>query len=108
VAATAPAAVIDALAAIEAAASQALAEMRTTVRALRNESEDPLGAPPGVADVRRLATVGNGTPTVAVHIDGDLGNVSAPVDLAVYRIAQEAVTNAVRHARRAAVVEVRV
>jgi signal transduction histidine kinase len=108
VAATAPAAVLDALAAIEAAASQALAEMRTTVRALRNESEDPLGAPPGVADVRRLATVGNGTPTVAVQIDVDLGNVAAPVDLAVYRIAQEAVTNAVRHARRATVVDVRV
>jgi signal transduction histidine kinase len=108
VAATAPAAVLDALAAIEVAASQALAEMRTTVRALRNEADDPLGAQPGVADVCRLATVGGGSVSVVVRLDDNLENLVAPVDLAIYRLAQEAVTNAVRHARRATTVQVRV
>jgi signal transduction histidine kinase len=41
-------------------------------------------------------------------LSGDLAGLPAAVDAAVFRIAQEAVTNALRHARNATLVEIRV
>jgi signal transduction histidine kinase len=43
-----------------------------------------------------------------VSLEGDLDHVPAPVDAAVYRLAQESVTNARRHARHATLIRVRV
>jgi signal transduction histidine kinase len=45
---------------------------------------------------------------VQVELTGDLAGLPAAVDAAVFRIAQEAVTNARRHARNATLVDVRV
>ena len=47
-------------------------------------------------------------PRVEVKLAGDLATLAAAVDAAVFRIAQESVTNALRHARNATLVEVRV
>lgn len=43
-----------------------------------------------------------------VTVSGDVAALPAALDAAVFRIAQEAVTNALRHARNASVVDVRV
>ena len=45
---------------------------------------------------------------MVVTIAGEVDDLRNPVDAACYRLAQEAVTNALRHARQAAEVHVRV
>ena len=60
----------------------------------------------GVADIERLAT-GGPTP-VAVELSGDLDGLRPAVGAALYRLAQESVTNALRHARYASRVSVAV
>jgi len=99
-----PSAAAEALRVIEAEASRALAEMRTMVRALRREEERrPDVAPlPGVRDVEGLAGPDrHGGPVVDVQIHGDLDDLPPSVGSAIYRLAQESVTNARRHARHA-------
>lgn len=88
------------LATIEAEASRTLAEMRDMVRVIRADSWDAYSPQPGVADLPRLARA-DAIPDVDVSLSGAVTGLPGPVDAAVYRIAQEAVTNAVRHAHRA-------
>jgi len=45
---------------------------------------------------------------VQVHLGGDLDGLPRPVEVAVYRICQESVTNAIRHAVDATAVSVEV
>jgi signal transduction histidine kinase len=107
VAATDPERAIDSLRVIEEEASRALNEMRVMVGALRRSKDADLAPQNGIRDIPRLAHDDH-TPVVAVHIAGSLDGLSSAVDAAVYRIAQESITNAVRHARNASRVEVRV
>jgi signal transduction histidine kinase len=107
-AATRPASSVEALEVIEAEASRALAEMRAMVRVLRNQEPADYAPQPGVADLERLAGVSTTGPRVEVKLSGDLATLEAAADAAVFRIAQEAVTNALRHARNATLVEVSV
>ena len=88
------------LAVIESEASRTLAEMRSMVRVLREEEAVAYSPPPGVADLPALARA-DATPTVEVSLDGSLTRLARPVDTALYRLAQESLTNAVRHARSA-------
>ncbi|GAB2846892.1 histidine kinase [Lentzea nigeriaca] len=99
-----PHAAVDALRLIDAEAASALDEMRGMVRLLRTEAD--LSPGPRVADLERLAT--RSRPPVDVAIVGDAGGLPSPVSAAVYRLAQEAVTNARRHAKHATRIEVRV
>ena len=103
-----PAASVEALEVIEAEASRALAEMRAMVRVLRNQEPPDYAPQPGVADLDRLAGAPTTGPRVEVKLSGDLATLESAVDAAVFRIAQEAVTNALRHARNANLVEVSV
>ena len=105
-AASRPASSVEALEVIEAEASRALAEMRAMVRVLRNQEPADYAPQPGVADLERLAGAPTTGPRVEVKLSGDLASLEAAVDAAVFRIAQEAVTNALRHARNATLVEV--
>jgi signal transduction histidine kinase len=110
-AATRPEAAVEALRLIEAESARTLVEMRAIVRALRRDRPpDPAhpGSNPGIADVRALAGAGSGGPRVDVAVSGDVDDLGPAVGAAVYRLAQEAVTNAVRHALGATRVEVRV
>ncbi|MBU2665654.1 sensor histidine kinase [Actinoplanes bogorensis] len=102
-----PAAAVDALRLIEAEATRALAEMRTMVRALRHVQAD-LAPSPGLASLRDLAHRAPSGPVVEVELAGDLDDVPATVGTAIYRLAQESVTNARRHARQATRIEVHV
>lgn len=103
-----PNAANEALHVIEAEASRALAEMRAMVRVLRRNQPADLAPGRRVADLRQLASPGTPGPSVDVEIPDDLGDLPPSVEAAIYRLAQESVTNALRHARHATRVEVRV
>jgi signal transduction histidine kinase len=108
VARTRPEAAVDALHVIEAEATRALTEMRTLVHALRQAPPAGLAPSPGIPEVARLASGGATGPVVDVELHGDLDGIPPTVGSAIYRLAQESVTNARRHARHATRIEVRV
>ncbi|MFC4058058.1 sensor histidine kinase [Planomonospora corallina] len=110
-AASRPDAATEALHVIEAEAARALAEMHAMVRVLRRDRPDePVDLEPGrrIADLGRLAGRDGAGPAVDVAISGVLDGLPPSVEAAVYRLAQESVTNARRHARHATRIEVRV
>ncbi|SFR02379.1 Signal transduction histidine kinase [Lentzea waywayandensis] len=107
-AASRPEAATEALGLIESEASRALAEMRTMVRALRHNESADLAPSPTVADVALLASRGTPGPEVDVRIDGAVDDLPKSVGTAIYRLTQESVTNARRHARHATRIEVSV
>ncbi|MGS2615436.1 sensor histidine kinase [Micromonospora sp. LZ34] len=90
--------------AIAGAARAALTDMRRLLGVLRSESEDPATTPqPGLADVPALVEAARRAGmTVSAHTDVP-ADPPAPVGLAAYRIVQEALANAARHAAGAAV-----
>lgn len=92
---------------IEQAATSALAEMRTIVGVLRVGAEPDLTPQPGLADIERLARPTD-TPAIEVHLSGVLGELPSAVSVALYRIAQESLTNARRHARNVTRVQIEV
>jgi signal transduction histidine kinase len=96
-----PGAAVEALEIIELEGSRTLAEMRTMVGALRERDDADLSPQRGVADIERLARSLGDEPPVEVYLSGDLDDLSPSVGAAIYRIAQESITNAMRHARHA-------
>ncbi len=90
----------EVLAAIESEASRTLAEMRSMVRVLREDEAVAYAPQLGVADLPGLVRA-DATPAVVVSLAGSLTRLARPVDAAVYRLAQESLTNALRHARSA-------
>ncbi|GAA2041511.1 histidine kinase [Agromyces tropicus] len=107
VAAADPDAAASALRVIEGEATRTLDELRAIVRVLRVEDDPELAPTPGIADVRRLASTDAAGLPVDVRVEGDADGVPPAVAAAAFRIAQEAVTNARRHAHGATGVDVR-
>jgi len=103
-----PDAAVEALRVIESEASSALKEMRTMVGVLRDGAAAELVPQRGVPDIERLAAVSGEAPRVVVEISGDFADLRPAVGAAIYRLAQESVTNAIRHARHATRIDVRV
>ena len=97
-----PARARAAVAAIEATANRAMAEMRRALGILRDtEQAGAALAPlpgldrlPALLDQVRAA----GLP-VDVRVEGTPQSLATSIDLSLYRIAQEALTNALKHAR---------
>ncbi len=108
VAATDPDQAVAVLRVIEEAASRSLVEMRAIVGILRDGAEAERAPVPGVADVERLARDPAARLPIDVELTGDLEALEPAVGAAVFRLVQESVTNAHRHARGASRVDVRV
>jgi signal transduction histidine kinase len=97
-----PEAVQDALATIEQMGRTALGEMRRLVGVLRTEAEparSELSPQPGVHDVSGLVEQLRETGLqVQLWIEGESRALSPGVDLAAFRLVQEALTNTLKHA----------
>jgi signal transduction histidine kinase len=90
---------------IERSGREALTEMRRLLGVLREEdAERPLAPQPGVDDVDELVgAAGSSGLDVDLAVAGTPRRLPAGLGLAVYRIVQEALTNAARHAAGARV-----
>jgi signal transduction histidine kinase len=97
-----PARAREAVAAIEATANRAMAEMRRALGILRDTERSGaalaplpgLGQLPALLDQMRTA----GLP-VDLTVEGTPQPLATSIDLSLYRIVQEALTNALKHAR---------
>jgi signal transduction histidine kinase len=91
-----------ALGAIRETSRQALNELRSVIGVLRGSGEAegvPMAPPPRLGSLEGLAKpLEQAGFTVNVEVDGDVGALPALVDASAYRIVQEALTNALRHA----------
>lgn len=86
------------LQAIETSGREALAEMRRMLGVLR-EDEPMLVPQPGAADVARLAhTLRASGQRIDCTLSGDLETLPPGLGMVVYRIVQESLTNAMKHA----------
>jgi signal transduction histidine kinase len=91
----------DALQVIADEATRTLTEMRSMVGMLRDDRSGTISNMRGPTDIEQLASRGTADTTVVVRTNGDLTGVTPMVAAALYRVAQESVTNALRHARHA-------
>lgn len=101
---------VQAMASVEKAGRQALDELRHLLGVLRPGNEaDELGPQPGLADIPRLVEeLQQAGLDVSVTLDGTDAELPARVDLSIYRIVQEALTNVLKHAGPQARAEVRI
>jgi signal transduction histidine kinase len=100
----------EALGRVEQAGRTALAEMRRLLGAMRRDGDGfELAPQPGLGDLDALVgEVGRAGLPVRLHVDGEPFSLPRAIDLSAYRIVQEGLTNALKHARAShAVVTVR-
>jgi signal transduction histidine kinase len=91
---------VEALRGVEETGRSALGEMRRLLGAMRRGDDGPELAPqPGLGrlDVLLQETRRAGLP-VELHIDGEPSPLPLAIDLSAYRIVQEGLTNALKHA----------
>jgi len=95
-----PGAVSPTLEKIERSGRAALVEMRRLLGVLREDASDANLAPqPGLTQLEALAaSVRAAGLAVELEVEGDFGDLPPAVDLSAYRIIQEALTNALKHA----------
>jgi signal transduction histidine kinase len=91
----------DALRGVEQAGRTALAEMRRLLAAMRIEGDEvELMPQPGLDRLEPLLDeIGRAGLPVQLHVDGERVPLPPAVDLSAYRIVQEGLTNALKHAR---------
>ncbi|MEV6415592.1 histidine kinase [Kribbella sp. NPDC051718] len=95
-----PARGAEALQLIGETGRQAMSELRRMLGALREHSDAPQLSPqPGVADIDSLCgRIRAAGPGVVYRTTGDVDALDRGVQLAAYRIVQEALTNSLKHA----------
>src|SRR5436309_2109953 len=91
----------DALRNVEQAGRTALTEMRRLLAAMRHDGDGvELTPQPGLDRLDSLlAEVGRAGLAVRLHVDGEPFPLPRAIDLSAYRIVQEGLTNALKHAR---------
>jgi signal transduction histidine kinase len=96
-----PTAAADALEAVEESGRTALSEMRRMLEVLRTD-EAGVGPQPGLDELDRLVgQVRDAGLPVTLAVEGQPRELPGAMDLAAYRIVQEALTNTVKHAGQA-------
>jgi signal transduction histidine kinase len=89
----------DALQGVEQTGRTALAEMRRLVGAMRRDDDIELAPQPGLDRLDALvAEVTRAGLAVHLHVDGTPVALPRALDLSAYRIVQEGLTNALKHA----------
>ncbi len=85
---------------VERAGRTALAEMRRLLAAMRREGEEAELVPqPGLDGIDSLLNeIGRAGLPVELHVDGEPVPLPRGIDLSAYRIVQEGLTNALKHA----------
>jgi signal transduction histidine kinase len=91
----------DALRGVEQAGRTALAEMRRLLAAMRDDGDAlELLPQPGLDGVGSLVSdVERAGLPVTLHVEGEAAPLPRAIDLSAYRIVQEALTNALKHAQ---------
>jgi signal transduction histidine kinase len=94
----------EALLSVEQIGREALAEMRRMLGVMRSGEEQPpsLAPQPGLKSLGHLiAQIEEAGLPVTLHVEGERAALPPGVDLSAYRIVQEGLTNALKHARGA-------
>ena len=91
----------DALGSVEQAGRTALAEMRRLLGAMRSDGDGlDLAPQPGLDALHALVgDVSRAGLPVRLHVDGEPFPLPRAIDLSAYRIVQEGLTNALKHAQ---------
>jgi signal transduction histidine kinase len=91
----------DALRSVEQVGRTALNEMRRLLAAMRDEEDGlELSPQPGLDGLDALLEdIGRAGLPVRLHVEGDPVPLPRAIDLSAYRIVQEGLTNALKHAR---------
>jgi signal transduction histidine kinase len=97
-----------ALEAIEQESRHTLDELREIVGALREDDEAAISPTGRIADIATFARDAGATAAVTVELSGDLDRLAPAVQRAVFRMAQESITNAIKHAKNATCIAIRV
>ena len=95
-----PEAAEESLRAVETSGHEAMAELRRLLGVLaENEEEPPLAPQPGIERLDALVSrVREAGLPVSLRVEGESRHVPPGVDVAAYRIVQEALTNALKYA----------
>jgi signal transduction histidine kinase len=94
-----PARAREPVTAVQRVGREALVEIRSLLQGLRQAGEETRAPQPGVADVGALVrAAADAGQRVGLHEDGTPQPVPASTGAAVYRVVQEALTNARKHA----------
>lgn len=90
----------EALKLISETGREAMSELRRTLGALREHTDAPQLSPqPGIADIDALCSrIRAAGPSITYRTAGDVDTLDRGVQLAAYRIVQEALTNSLKHA----------
>lgn len=107
VAATDPGRAVDVLHTVEQEAARSLAEMRSLVAVLRDGADAERAPTASIGGLERLTRTSAGVP-VELSLSGDVDGIETQVGATVYRVVQEALTNARQHAEGASAVRVEV
>jgi signal transduction histidine kinase len=92
----------EVLSTIERVGRSALTEMRRLVGMLRGDGSDDLAPQPSLAAVPALVDgLRDAGFPVELHIDGERRDLPVGIELSAYRVIQEGLTNALKHAGRA-------
>lgn len=92
---SAPPELEDELAETKALANQAMRELLSLARQLRPTALDDLGLAAAIGG--QVEQLGRGEIDAELNVEGDFSNLGDDAQLVVYRVAQEALSNAARH-----------